>query len=84
MFGKCNCNPVFIFVYVILGAGALWLLAAAFTAQLNGAEVMSVFPWWFAAVLVAYLAKMTKIQSACDCSMHGNHCHTCMPEEKKM
>lgn len=84
MMGNCNCNPIFVFIYVILGAGALWILSSAFVSQLNGAGAFDVYPWWFAGVLVVYLAKMTKWKSAEKCMAHGNHCHDCAPEEKKM
>lgn len=84
MIGKCNCNPVFIFIYVIVGALTLWLLSSAFILQFNDAGAVQVFPWWFAAVLVGYIAKMCKWKSCENCGAHGNHCHECMPEEKKM
>ncbi len=69
---KCNCNPGWLIVAVVLLTLGLYALVAGFSAQFQqGAGASTVLPWYFVGILLVVFGKLTKWKSHGTCPVHS-------------
>lgn len=68
---RCNCNPGWLLVGVILLTIGLYGVVAGFVEQFAGAGPSAVLPWYFVGILLIVFGKLSKWKSHAACPVHG-------------